>query len=410
MRRAVARLVSGSIVAQAITLATMPVVTRLFGAEQLGAISVFISSLSVPLAVATLRLDSPLLIVRERRDLSRLEAVNVWATVVVAGLTSVAYAILVKLRLFGIHILPWWAVFAVPPIVIAGGFALVFRASRLRREDYQSISTVATVRNLSNVIPRLVGGALGSGITALLLAEVISAWASTYKLADSRIRELVANASRSRLSEVLVTVAQWKRFPVFEVPSQVFDQIGAILPVFTIAGRLGAEPAGLYAIAYRVTTLPSTHLGSALAEVFRGRFAYLVRAGDAKAGRLFFGKMLATLVACSCALYVPLSVVAPPIFGRLFGQQWGAAGHLVPALSIWAASSLVVSPLSTAVGILQRPQLKWIYDLSSVAGAVVAAYVTRGQGIQHTVVAFSIAAAASNIVYSGVLYSAVREL
>ena len=62
-------LLSGSILAQAVTLISMPFISKLYGPTEIGLISIFISFLTIPSALSLFKLEGVLLIYTDNRQI-----------------------------------------------------------------------------------------------------------------------------------------------------------------------------------------------------------------------------------------------------------------------------------------------------------------------------------------------------
>ncbi len=408
--RAAALLAGSSVFAQLLTVASMPLVTRLFSTEQIGAVSVFIVFLGIPSACAALRYDGALMVAKEQVEINRLTVVGTLSVALVAMVTGSALTVLNAAGLFGLGVLPWWSSLLAIPVVCGLGVSSVFRAVRLRHGDFSVLAATAAIRNFWNVVIRLAGGACRGGLTVLLLAEVVSAWAAMRRLAGGEVKPTCRLVRNSSMAELAATMRRWKRFPLYEIPSLLLDQIAAAIPLLIVAERLGPGSAGLFALANRFATLLNAHLGAAVGDVFRSRFADLVRAGEFASAKHLYHRLLKRAGVFAFLLLVPMVLLAPPLFGHVFGDAWKKAGMLVPWLAVWAASSLVVSPLSPLLQILQRQNLKWIYDVSAVVAMLIAVVVSSGTSLEDHVRALALAGVAGNVVYFSVLTMAVRRI
>jgi O-antigen/teichoic acid export membrane protein len=405
-----ALLLGGSLFAQMLTVVTMPLVTRLFTTEEIGAVSVFVTFFSIPSACAAMRFDGALMVPEEQIELKRLTALSAWSTVIVSILSGVVLTFLSANKLFGLNVLPRWAGLLVVPVVCGLGFSAIFRALRLRNGDFSVLATIGAIRNCSNVIVRIVGGVCGGGIAALMFAELLSAWAAIRRLGGADVKRIIALLQTIPIIDLITTIRRWKHFPLYEIPSILVDQIAAAIPLLIVAERLGPGPAGLFAIANRFSTLPNAHIGAAVGDVFRSRFADYVRTGEHKSAKRLYNRLMIRAVLLALLLLLPMLFLVPHIFGLFFGSAWQSAGKLVPWLAAWAASALVVSPLSPLLQILQRQNLKWIYDGSAIATMLIAVALTSGTDLVIHVRALSLAGIAGNVVYFIILTIAVRRI
>jgi O-antigen/teichoic acid export membrane protein len=179
----------------------------------------------------------------------------------------------------------------------------------------------------------------GEGVGNLLLAWRI--W--------QRDRALLAWPGPRRL------LAMAKRWRGLALPLALGDGIAmayARLPVLAIGWLFGPAAVGLYAWAERFTVLPAQLIANAIGDVYRQRAtAEFHRVGRFDA---LMRKTLAMTTALALPPYLLGMLIAPALFGWVFGPAWQAAGDLAQILLVGGLVAFAVTPVDKAAIICQR--------------------------------------------------------
>ncbi len=116
------------------------------------------------------------------------------------------------------------------------------------------------------------------------------------------------------------------------------ELIATQVPTLVTGATLGAEAAGLYAVAWRLVETLSFLIVTPLRQASQSAFAALMRQGGGGAGRLLLD--LARLTgAVALPFFTGLSVLAGPMILLVFGPGWAGAA---PVLSVLAAMGIYI--------------------------------------------------------------------
>ncbi len=403
-------MLSGSILAQAVTLLSMPLITRLFSLEDMGKISVFINFVTIQSALAVFKFENVLLLYEDLEDAKPLWAVFFWSMLIVSLFSLVIFFGFHYSALLGVNELPLWTSFFIVLFVLGSGISIIVKTLLVRERDFHMLSQTIVLKNIFNVIIRIIGGFLSGGLLALITAEILCLFAFIIQFFKKQIKQIIVSVNQLKRTDIINTVKKWKRFPLLESPSILFDQLNAVLPLLLIAQELGPALAGLFALSYRITFLPGTHMGSTLSEVFRGQFSELYRKLKFKEVKAFFKSNIKKVFLLTLVFYIPLYLFVPGIIPFVFGNKWSGSAELVKYLVPWAASSFVVSTLSSVFSIMQVQYLKLIYDGSALILLFTFLYFIPSHSIENYTKAISLSNVLANIIYFILIITSYRKL
>lgn len=339
----IVRVLSGNGLGQAIALASLPFLSRIFSPRDFAVQNLFVQFVGFSSVVLTWRYEYLIALPdREARALALQRLVFLSAMVgVVAGTPVVS---MFRQELAGGLGEPELAAYLPMALASAGLLSIGMASQNLmqRRQSYRLSSLSEVASKAGYVLVAFAGGWLLMGAWGLVLAtaggaiaKIVSLWIARESRGDPQPsiggRDIIDGAAFYRklagsisLSHVLMTAT------------------GAIPSIF-IAHAYGREELGQFALVATTLFLPSALLGNALGQV------YLQRAAAAWArGSSFLGLWTSTvywLLLAGGVTYLAAWVLAGWLYPLVFGAQWSHAGAYATILVPAAFFSFLTSPL-----------------------------------------------------------------
>lgn len=355
------RLVSGTAFAQAVTILTTPILTRLFAPDAYGLSVAFVSITSILAVLVCLRYEQAILLPAQDEEAANVAALSLAATVVTSALTWLVFAlwggaILAWLNMPELEPLGW----AIPLTLLVGGALFVLTQWNMRKRRFANVS-VNNVISATTITGGRIGvgfagwnggGALivmslaGSAIAALLLA--LRTWRDDWRIHWRSVS----------LAGMAQSMRRYADLPLFGTWATLLNTISWQLPVFLLAAYFGPAVAGQYALGNRLVKLPMSLIGNSIGQVFFQRAAETKnRAALAPMAEGIFRR----LVSFGLPPMLFLTVVGRDLFALVFGPEWAEAGVYMQILAVWAFFWFISSPLGTLFVVLekQRFALGW---------------------------------------------------
>jgi O-antigen/teichoic acid export membrane protein len=166
---------------------------------------------------------------------------------------------------------------------------------------------------------------------------------------------------------------QQRHFPIFSVPEALMNAAGTQIPVLIIAASTDNAEAGYLMLAMQVITMPLALIGRSVGQVFLAEAADRHRQGTLAQ---FTNSTAKKLVTFGAPPLIVIGLLAPLLFGYIFGEGWERAGILVAWSVPWAIFQFVSSPLSTVLHSTGRIRLAMVlqgFGLLLRVGAVAVA-------------------------------------
>jgi O-antigen/teichoic acid export membrane protein len=337
----------GTAVAQAIALAALPFITRLYPPELYGGLVIFLAWGGFLLPVVCARFEVAIALPSSLRAASAVAWGSLGIALGVSALcalaVAMAWALYPPARLAALALLPLY--------VLLGGVVQVLGNWAARVQGYRRLSLSRIVQATATALLSLawvpLWGAQALGlVVATLAGQLIALGVLAQGLSQTGFRRRAAPRQVWRL------MRHFRRLTLFNVPHVLSDAAqGSGLPLL-IAHFFGAPAAACYAFSARLLKAPLGLVSGAVSQVYYPRAASH-RHDDERLRR--DALRILAVSTTGVLLAWPLLLLAPDAaYAWAFGPAWAEVGQYLRALSPWILSAFVAAPLSVLYLVKER--------------------------------------------------------
>ncbi len=404
--RNIATVASGTAGAQVITLALMPVITRIYGPETYGILGVFMSLAFMLIPVAAL--TYPVAIVLPKRDADARGLIRL-SLLIACAFAALAAAVI---ALFGERLADLAGVTQIAPflmllplVLLAGAALEVTQQWLIRQQRYRLTAGVAVQQAIAHNGLRIAVGLLHASPAALLLSTAVGPLLHTLMLNWGLRRNPGAVAQSEAPAVQLSTrelALQYHDFPLFRAPQMLINAVSQNLPTLVLAVFFGPVAAGFFALCKQALNVPTQLVGKSVADVYYPRISTAVQDHQPIAGML--AKATAALALVGLLPFALVFCFGPQLFALVFGEQWAVAGEYARWLASAEYMIFVSRPCTVAVPALALQGRFLIFEVLSTVlriAALMAGALFLEQA-EQTVMAFT---AASILIYLSLIAS-----
>lgn len=356
--RDVATLTMGTVIAQGITIAVTPVLTRLYTPSDFGLLAVFLAVVSVGATFVTLRYETSILVPNANTESANL----VLLSLILSTCLSLLLALLGTLlpsglqKEVGLDALGNW----LPIAFLTAGFTsalAVMQSWMHRQKKYKQMawlrvgqSTTLAVLALLLGRANITNGLLIAQICAIFPVCLIALWLGRSAAHWWQKQKLQATAIKHGSS------------PKYLLPTALLDMVTLHISIVLIAAWFGKDEAGQLSMAWKILALPATLIGGAMSQVFFQKIA-----SDVDRGRNFifqlYIKISKFLGLISLAPILTISLYGMEIFSFLLGEQWSNSGKMAEWLIFSSMLTFVFSPTSSIFIVLGKQDILLFFSL-----------------------------------------------
>lgn len=399
-------LASGSIVGQLAMISVLPIVTRLYDPADLGLLGAFSATVMIVLPAACLRFDLAITIPSDDRDAHALVVLGF------AGATVVSVLVWAAIGLFGGGLTAEYVVvfdrfgWLVPLTLWAASIFSLAQYVAIRRQRFRALAIAHATRGGFGAATQVGLGFAGAGPLGLLLGQAIYMGLGSILLVYSLLTQALAARRSLNLQVLAGTARRYWRFPVFSVPESLLNSVASYFPMLLILSISGAEVAGLFYLALRITNIPVGLIGGQLSRVFVGEASRQLRQGTLFS---FTAKLMRTLFLVALGPAILSILFAPYVANAAFGDEWSRVADMLILLIPAALLQFCVSPVSTALHVCSRQATSLILQLGGLFWQVGTLLLCAKTGIAEPITGFAIGSMIHYAIYSVVVLLVVRN-
>jgi O-antigen/teichoic acid export membrane protein len=380
----------GTSIGQATTLLFSPVITRLYTAEQFGQVAAFAAILAFLGAVISMRYEIAILLPEDNVVAANLAVVALLIVVAISLLLGIALLLMPGWNgeLAGIRPYMW----LIPIAAFGVGTYQVLTYWAVRNKSYSQIGRTKLTQPLSRLATQIALGLLKWGALGLLLGETVGRLNGSLRLASTAWKQNNKDFRAVSWTGLKAAAIRYRRFPLVLTFAAVANTAGSAVPALLLGVWFGPKVLGWYALVDRSMAVPTVLIGQAVSQVYSGEAARLANTDPGLLNTLFDStiKKLAYVAAIPS---LAILLIAPQLFGFVFGQSWYEAGIYARLLVGMQFLGFISWPINPTLSLLERQSVQLMWDIGRGAlavGSLIACHVLN-VGARQTIFAYGVA-------------------
>lgn len=366
----------GIAVAQAISLACMPLLTRLYGPESFGIAASFAAILNIITPISTMGYANAIVMPESDEDASAIARLSISIALFLIPITSLA-VFLGK---------PWLAqwtgmqqspnmLYLIPVSLIITAFLSVANQSAIRAQLFKPKARAYVESTLLTNINKLIGGLVApSGLMLIALTILGSLTNFIFQILRVPRQGVLKPSNWLGIRGTLHAAKTQREFSLFRMPQSVIRATSMGLPVILLTSMFGAKYAGQYSLVVLILSAPVVLLGDAVGEVFYPKITRAIASSSA----LAFGLISKAALTLFLVGILPFGFIA--LFGDaflpwVFGSKWKTAGVYSQWVAFWMMAMLTVRPAVAAMPGLKIQHILLIYEIIITILRISALYI-----------------------------------
>ncbi|MBP8042786.1 MAG: oligosaccharide flippase family protein [Bacteroidales bacterium] len=351
----VMKLMTGTVLAQALGLLAMPVATRLFAPEAFGIVTIFSSMAGIVGVVICLRYEIAIILPESAEEAANILGVSL-LSVIMMTFVSILIVWLGSEQIISLLNAPQLKnyLWLIPMTIFFQGLFLALNYWNSRTKHFGRISVAQVVSSLVVQTTKLLAGFAGFVSGGVLIGTaVLGSIISTGMLGGQIWRDdkkLFFNSIRWK--QVGKGFVRYKKFALIDTWGGLLNAISWQLPALMLSSFFSISVVGFYALGLAVIKTPLSIMSGALSQVFYQKASNekTIKGNNGKLvenlmDKLMFFGILPTAV---------LSMVGEELFTVVFGARWFEAGQYTQILAPWIFFWFISSPLSALFSVYER--------------------------------------------------------
>ena len=358
---------SGTLAAQVVSLAAIPVITRIYNPTEFGAFSFLLSISTIIGLVSSLKYDQAIMLPKRTLDTESLVKLSFIITIFFTLLS------LIVIIMFGGKINEAIGysnniIYFIPILVFLIGSNQILSASNSKIRAYKTISLSRLLNTGSSSGIQITSRSLFD-FNGLFIGRIIG---EVISFAIQLSRDSIVNFSinKSSIYRMRINAYKYVNFPKYQSATVFINAVSQNLPVILFTALFNPAVAGIFSLTVKVLQVPISLVGSSTREVY-----YQAASKLNSEGKCFFELYKKTTFTLA-KLFIPaLAIVliwGDDCFALVFGEEWREAGNLAKMMIIWFFFLFINSPSIATFSILGLQKIQLKTEIISVIGRALA--------------------------------------
>jgi teichuronic acid exporter len=354
-------LMSGTVLAQALTYLISPILTRIYSTEEMGDLGIFLRAVGFISALATARYELSIPLPKNESHsflLYRLSLQIAKYTLIACTIIGIVYLIS---QPFDVNQLVFVAITLVSSIflvIINLGTNWAIRKKHFKKISYSKVTNSFVSNGL-----RWFFGVMNLGSFGLLFASLIGYIVSSFTFFKELFQLKKEHAGLISAKKTYVLSKVYNQFPMVSLPHVLLDLGRDLLIASLIISFFSKDIFGSYNHSYTILKLPLAVIGVSIGQVFFNRCNEMINEGKPIISLL--NKTILSLVAMSIIPFTVIFFFGKPLFSFVFSEQWEMSGYYSEIMAVWLFFNFLSSPTSSIPLILHRQKEYFIMGLIS---------------------------------------------
>ena len=350
----VAALITGTTIAQLISILLTPIIARLYTPEEFGFYGFYLSLVGVLTVIASGRYHLALFIVKHRSKAVYILKSTILVTFFMAIVISL---MLLLFRFFYGYFSPWFYILGV--IVLNAALIEVFSIYANTKGQYKLMSANMIIRSIVANLIFILLGFLQYGRVGLMLGIILGQFSQLFHFYMYIKSDIQINKLNYKVFKA--TLFTYKNFLIHSTSSALLNNLSIQLPTFFLKKYYNTASVGQYFQSYKLLTLPNSFIAKSFGSVFAQKVA------DSLKQKLPIDKMVISLyqklIFVSVIPFSLLAIYGDKIMVFVLGEQWQLAGSFAQIISPWIYINFIVLPFTYLFEIYQKQKHFSIFNL-----------------------------------------------
>ena len=271
--RQVATLATGTSISQIITIATSPIITRLFSPESLGVSALFISIIGPLAIISTLSYPTAIVLPRNQSQAVKLILLSIYLAVVFTFILIILWLIFDQKisEIFDINAIQSYAYLA-PLAILGTSISGIISQWLIRNKSFLLISKIAIITAIITSAIKIIVGYYYPDPIVLIYSAIIGYYIILFYIkfiqTDEFIEIKFLNFSKKNFLQLYKIAIKYLDFLIYRTPQTLLNYMNHSISIFMLTLLFGLESAGYYSLAFAVAVPITVISGSVYQAIY----------------------------------------------------------------------------------------------------------------------------------------------
>ncbi len=407
----VRRLFLGGSLAQVVTIAASPILTRLYTPGDLGLLASLMSATTILAPLVTLRFEMGLALATSREEAAAVASLAAsTATLMSIGLAALALSLPVAWARHLGPLAPYWWSLALSLFGNAIYAISVYEATRIG--GYEEIARSRVAQAVITATVTIALGVMGVHHYGVLAGFLLGVGVGPVLVIRSLLATGQSTLAGITLGSIRSAAAKFRNFAQYSSWSEIVDLAGGqFSSIIVLTAIYGPDVGGYLFLADRVIGRPLMLVSTSILQVYVGEIGALFHADRAAILHRFLKASISQMVV-SGGWLVTIVLLSKFIVVPLFGEKWAATVTYMQIIALGYFPATVVHSVFHTLTIIGKQRIYAIWSVIRVVVMIgVYVYCVRaGLSPIQAVALVTVTQALGDVFRYGVTFRFVRRL
>jgi O-antigen/teichoic acid export membrane protein len=392
-------LMAGTTLSQAIPIAIMPVLTRIYTPEDFGLYAIYGAIITILGTIASGRYELAILLPEKDEDAINIFALGILITIIMVLITSILIIICNSyfILLLNNQDMKYWLYFVPISVFIIGCQNLLLYFNN-RLKNYKVLSKSFIIKSSTSAVVQSLFGFIKQGVTGLISGQLLSQFISDVWLLIIMYKSKIKISSINR-KKIIEVAKRYRDFPKYSILAILANKLTNQLSNIVIFTVYSVTILGLYSHVQRVLGLPSALIGSSIGRIF----FYEANKEKQQSGKSIktLKKTIRKLLIIGIPIFGVLFFIVEDLFAFVFGEPWRMAGQYAQIAIPYFFIQFVVSSISSVDTIMEKQNLDLIFNVLLLVISLIVVVISSNYTFKIFLINWTISI---SLIYSGYGY------
>ncbi len=367
----ISTLVAGTAIAQAISLASAPVIARLYTPAEIGTFTFLISIAGGISLIASFRYEMAIILPEKRADSVNIMFLSFLLSAAVTIVSLVLILIEARFDLLGVgsaYFRHRW-IAMLPALIFFLSANSIFQNWMNHNREYRLLAMSKVVNSAGNNLTTLLLGVAGIGVFGLWFGNFLGVFLTILFFLVILVRKNRSDLKLLSFTHLRELARRYRHLPLANTPQVIVDMAQVYGPIYLLSIFFSNTVLGFYSLSMRLLQAPMWLIGTSIGQIFYKDAAeyYLQHANLRKP----LTRTIKTAVIIALPVMLVLLTAGPWVMSVVFGQQWREAGVFARILAPWMFFDFIRSTIYSALMVTGRIKSMLAFSLVGAALMIV---------------------------------------
>jgi O-antigen/teichoic acid export membrane protein len=350
---------TGAIIGQIIALLIVPLLTRIFSAEQFGDMALYVSMANVLGLISTFLYDKAIVLSKDEDEAFHTSVISSSFVLLFAFICFFVILIfhnsfvqLLDAKRISIYL------YFLPLSIIFLGFGRVFQGwfNFLKKYKILSVNRIVQISS-TNFTNFLLGLIFRPQTLLLFIGNIFSQFMTSFMFIFYISKNKLINFKNISFSKIKKLIIEYRSFPFYTMPMVLLNSISLDILIYTLNINYSPEMVGYYVNSRRMMYYPLTLLSVSFTTVF-----YKKMVDTDKKIKLYLSSYFINL-AMAFFILIPIVFFGKEIYVFILGKNWALSGTMAIILAPFVAFNYATQTISDVFAATKRNEILLIWQI-----------------------------------------------